>query len=93
MQWYVYILKCRDGALYTGLTDEITRRFQEHISGKGGVYTERNRPERLLYYETFNKRVDAEKREKQIKRWSKAKKEALINGNLTRLRSLSVSRD
>lgn len=93
MNWYVYILECQDASFYTGVTDNITRRFKEHASGKGGVYTETNRPTKILHFESFQSRSLAESREKQIKKWSKAKKLALIQGNLFRLRALSVSRD
>lgn len=93
MNWYVYILECQDGAYYTGITDNLERRFSEHMSGKGGVYTERNRPKAIIYLESHDTRELAENREKQIKRWSKAKKKALIHGNLESLRNLSVSRD
>ncbi len=93
LKWYVYILECENGTFYTGLTDNLQRRFSEHASGKGGNYTERNRPEEMLYYETFDTRTSAEKREKQIKRWTRDKKNALIQGNIDKLRGLSVSKD
>jgi len=67
--WYLYILQCSDGALYTGVTDNLERRFEEHVTGKGGHYTNYNRPEKILYHETYCSRLGAEKREQQIKRW------------------------
>ena len=91
--WYVYILKCLDGALYTGLTDNLKRRFEEHSQGKGGHYTNHNRPLEILYHEPFKNRAQAEKREQRLKRWSHAKKLALIEGDLAKLRELSISRD
>jgi len=93
MEWYVYILECKDGALYTGLTDNVERRFHEHTSGKGGIYTERNKPNELLYYEAFNNRVNAENRERQIKHWTKAKKKAPMSKDFNKLRQLSISKD
>jgi putative endonuclease len=90
--WYVYIIECGK-TLYVGLTDNIERRFEEHVSGRGGQYTSRNRPERILYTEEFRLKFQGEARERQLKRWSKAKKLSLVNGDLERLSSLSVSRD
>ncbi|MDO8747638.1 MAG: GIY-YIG nuclease family protein [Candidatus Omnitrophota bacterium] len=91
--WYVYMLKCQDGAIYTGITDDIARRFKEHAQGKGGHYTNCNRPREVLYKEPFEDRLDAEQREQQIKRWSKVKKLALIGGDKSELINLSKSRD
>ena len=91
--WYVYMLRCTDGAVYTGITDNINRRFKEHVQGKGGRYTNYNRPKQILHKEPFENRIDAEKREQQIKRWSKTKKIALINGEGDKLIILSKSRD
>ncbi len=91
--WYIYMLKCQDGAIYTGVTDDIERRFKEHVQGKGGHYTNYNRPREVLYKELFENRLDAEQREQQIKRWSKAKKLALIGNDKNKLVNLSKSRD
>lgn len=91
--WYVYMLKCQDDAIYTGVTDDIDRRFKEHTKGKGGHYTNYNRPREVLYKEPFEDILNAEERERQIKRWSKAKKLALIRGDKKRLTNLSKSRD
>jgi putative endonuclease len=91
--WYLYITENRNDAFYIGITNNLERRLKEHQCGKGGNYTRRNRPIKLLYTEQFAKKDQAEKREKQIKRWSRAKKKALISGNLNELRRLSASRD
>jgi len=91
--WHVYILKTQSGKYYTGITDNLERRFNEHSSGKGGHYTKYDRPEEIVYSEEFDEKQRAEKREQQIKRWSRAKKLALIKGDLHQLRKLSVSRD
>ncbi len=91
--WYLYILECNKGQLYTGITQDVNRRLGEHVSGKGGHYTRCNRPNGILYQEFFEDRLKAEKRERQIKRWSKAKKLALIEGELNKLTELSKSRD
>ncbi len=91
--WYVYILQCLDGTFYTGITDDVERRFREHQSGKGGHYTKYAHPQQVLYREFCNTRSEAETREQQIKRWSRAKKIALIKGKKEELRNLSQSRD
>jgi putative endonuclease len=79
--------------LYTGITNDVERRLEEHLSGKGGHYTSHNKPLKIIYQEPFIKVSSAEKREQQIKRWSKVKKLALIDGDLNRLREYSISRD
>ena len=68
-------------------------RFGQHVEGEGGRFTCRNRPVELVYVEEVGGKEEAERRESQIKRWSRAKKEALIKSNLKELRRLSVSRD
>ena len=91
--WYVYILECENKTLYVGLTDNIERRFNEHISGVGGHYTSYSKPVKILHHEEFQLRSQAEKREKQIKRWTKQKKLALVRKDFNLLSSLSVSND
>ena len=91
--WYVYILQCRNKALYTGVTNNINRRIEDHKQGKGGHYTSYNRPKKILYTEEFKDKSEAENRELQIKRWSKSKKLALIKGDRVELINLSKSRD
>ncbi|MFA5320563.1 MAG: GIY-YIG nuclease family protein [Candidatus Omnitrophota bacterium] len=91
--WFVYMLLCKDEAIYTGITDDVDRRLKEHIQGKGGHYTKYNRPTDVLYKERFVNRFDAERREQQIKGWTRAKKIVLIIGNKSELISLSKSRD
>ncbi|MDD5458992.1 MAG: GIY-YIG nuclease family protein [Phycisphaerae bacterium] len=61
--WNVYMLRCRGGVIYTGFTDDVERRFKEHIQGKGGRCTRCHRPEEILYKESFAKKSDAKKRE------------------------------
>ncbi len=87
------MLTCKDGAIYTGITDDINRRFKEHAQGKGGHYTNYNRPKEVLYKEPFKNKLYAERREQQIKRWSRTKKLALISGDKDKLINLSKSRD
>ncbi len=80
--WYIYILECKDGKLYTGITDNLERRFEEHSTKKGGHYTKCNAPIKILYSEHFANVFDAAKREKQIKGWTRKKKLALGKENL-----------
>jgi len=91
--WYVYILECQNKALYTGVTNNIGRRFKDHQAGNGGHYTSYNRPGKILYTEVFQDRSKAENREQQIKRWSRSKKLALIKDDQAELVNLSKSRD
>ena len=91
--WWLYILECRNSSLYVGVTNDLERRFRDHSSGNGGHYTSQNRPDKILYTENFSLKSVAEARERQIKRWTKAKKLALIRGDIKLLASLSISRD
>ena len=91
--WYIYILQCSDGSLYTGSTTDIPRRLNEHNSGKGGNYTRIRRPGKLLFTESHQNRSEAQKREAQIKRWTKSKKLSLVSHNEVSLKQLSKSWD
>ena len=91
--WHLYILECQNSSLYTGVTDNIELRFKRHRAGDGGHYTSYNRPKRILYKEEFKTLSEAKIREQQIKRWSKAKKLALIKGDKKNLINLSKSSD
>ena len=75
---YVYIIRCGDNSLYTGWTNSLERRFKEHCSGKGAKYTRGRGPLELVYYETFDKKTEAMKREYEIKKLNRNKKELLI---------------
>ena len=87
---YVYILKCADQTYYTGITSNLTKRILEHESGKhSGSYTISRRPIELVFYVEFTDINTAIEKEKQIKKWSKSKKEALINGNFEDLPNLA----
>lgn len=77
--YYVYIVECKDSTFYTGITTDVKRRFQEHISGRGGSYTKAKKVKKLLYTEECKDRSTALKREAQIKGWNRKKKLALIN--------------
>ena len=76
---YTYMLRCRDGSLYTGWTNDLGKRIRTHNEGKGGKYTRSRRPVELAYYETFETKEEAMSREACIKRLSKTRKEALVS--------------
>lgn len=77
---YTYIIQCSDGTLYTGWTNDIKRRMEEHNSGNGAKYTRPRLPVELVYYETFPSKQEAMKREYAIKQMTRKKKEELIRG-------------
>ena len=89
MSSYMYILKCSDGSYYTGSTRELEKRVMEHNLGLGANYTRNHRPVELVYFEEFQRVDDAFAREKQVQGWSRAKKDALIQGQFGRLTDLS----
>jgi putative endonuclease len=91
-KYYVYILKCQDGTYYTGFTRDLEKRQKEHLGGYGAKYTLDKKAEALLYYETFDSQEEALHREKQLKGWTKAKKDSLISGQISHLKKLSISR-
>ena len=76
--WYVYIIKCSDRSLYTGVTTDIERRIGEHNAGKAARYTQGRTPVRLVHDENHPDRSKALKREAEIKSWPRYKKLALI---------------
>lgn len=78
-QWYVYIVRCADKSLYTGITTDIQRRVTEHNGEGGARYTRARVPVTLVYQEDAESRSTASKREIVIKKMNKQKKEALLN--------------
>ena len=92
--YYVYIIKCSNNSFYTGITNNLDKRFQEHILGKHkDCYTYKRRPLELKFHETFNDVLQAIYFEKKIKKWTHKKKQALIDGNFNRLQILSECRN
>jgi len=85
MRYYVYILRCSDGSLYVGHTADPDQRLATHSAGRAALFTRMRRPVKLAYSEQFTDELDAIRREAQIKKWSRAKKEALVSGNLVAL--------
>ena len=76
---YVYIIRCADDTLYTGWTNDLQSRLDIHNAGKGARYTKSRLPVELVYWEVFDSKQEAMKREHQIKRLTRAKKLRLIN--------------
>ena len=76
--WHLYILRCGDGTLYTGITTDVEKRFEAHQSGKGAKYTRGRGPLELVYRENCGTHSDALKREIEVKRLSREQKQALI---------------
>lgn len=85
----VYILRCCDGSYYVGITDDPQARVALHNAGRGPRYTALRRPVELVYAEPFGDMHQGRRRELQIKKWSRAKKEALIADDTATLKRLS----
>jgi len=92
MSAWFYILRLKSGQLHTGSTTDLDQRYKDHCSGKACRTTQLDPPQKLLYPEELDSFSDARRREAQVKRWSRAKKEALVSGNVTKLRRLAKSR-
>jgi predicted GIY-YIG superfamily endonuclease len=93
MNFHTYILLCADDSLYVGHTHDLSSRVDAHGAGRGALHTAKHGVAKLIYSEEYTTEKLAIARELQIKKWSRAKKMALINGDLERLRKLSRSRD
>ena len=92
--YYVYILSCSDNSLYVGVTSDIERRLIEHNAGKyPDAYTHSRRPVSLVFCQEFMEPNQAIEFEKKIKKWSRAKKQCLIDENFERLQNLSECRN
>ena len=76
--WYLYILRCKDNTLYTGITTDVEKRLEAHRSGKGAKYTRGRTPLELVYREACESHSDALKRELEIKALTRQEKEKLI---------------
>ncbi len=78
---YTYVLECADGTLYTGWTNDLDKRLEEHNSGNGAKYTRGRTPVKLLYYEEYETKQEAMKREYEIKHMTKIAKYKLVDKN------------
>lgn len=94
MDWmfHCYLLRCADGSYYTGHTDDLPRRIAEHQSGLFTGYTYKRRPIEIVWSDAFQTRDDAKAAERQIKGWTRAKKEALIASDWNRISELARCR-
>ena len=77
---FVYILRCADGSFYTGWTTDPEHRLAAHNSGKGAKYTRSRRPVEMVHLETFDDKLEAQAREREIKKLTRAQKEELVGG-------------
>ena len=92
MAFWVYLLECGDGSYYTGHTDDLERRVAQHEAGACGGYTATRLPVRLAWTQDFGTREEALEREMQVKRWSRAKKKALCQGDWEEVSRLARKR-
>lgn len=88
---WMYILACADGSYYTGSTNNLELRLQQHQNGEGANHTKKRLPVKLLYFEEFQRIDEAFYREKQVQGWSRKKKQALIEGFHEKLPQLSLA--
>ena len=86
--WFVYILRCAGNSLYIGETDNLQARLTRHSKGTASIFTASRRPVELVYTESHSGQLPALRLERQLKRWTRAKKEALIAGDVARLKAL-----
>ena len=89
MKGFMYILLCSDGSYYTGSTTNLELRLMQHEMGEGSSHTKKHLPVKLIYFEEFERIDLAFLREKQVQKWSRKKKEALMNGELDLLHELA----
>jgi len=86
IEWFLYMVRCKGGHLYTGITTDVERRFAEHQSGKGAKYLRGKVPLELVFQQQIGSRSEALKIEALIKKWPKADKEKIINTGLAEYR-------
>lgn len=92
MTFWVYLLRCADGSYYAGHTDDLERRVGEHVTGNCGGYTAMRLPVDLVWSQECPTRIEALTFERQIKGWSRAKKEALVRGDWEEVSRLAKCR-
>jgi len=93
MPAWLYILRLKSGALYIGATTDLHQRYKDHCSGKACRTTSLDPPVALLYSEELETFSDARRREGQVKRWSRGKRDALVSGDLEILHQLAKRRN
>ena len=77
--WYLYLVRCADDTIYTGISSDVQARIDKHNSGRGAKYTQARLPVRLIYSESQPNRISAMKREVEVKKWGKRRKENLAS--------------
>jgi putative endonuclease len=82
--WYLYIVRCRDDSLYTGITNDLEKRLADHNRGRGAKYTAARRPVELVYQESWPDRSAASRREAEVKKLSRVDKLSLIANRETK---------
>jgi putative endonuclease len=87
---YVYILRCAESSLYVGSAQHLDAQLKAHNDGRGAAHILEYRSVHLVYSEVLDSEAAAVKRERQLKRWSRGKKEALVAGDLVRLKQLGI---
>jgi predicted GIY-YIG superfamily endonuclease len=92
MSAWFYILRLKSGNLYIGASANLQQRYQDHLSGKACRTTKIDPPVGLKYSEDLRSFSEARRREAQVKRWTRAKKEALVSGDIDQLKDLSKSK-
>lgn len=91
MNAFLYVLRCNGGKYYVGSTEDLERRMKEHAAGRGCAFTKAHRPFELVYTEEHPSYESAYERERQIHKWSRAKKDRLIKGELPYMSHLSTN--
>ena len=90
--FFVYILRCADGTYYVGSTNDVPARVASHNAGDAATYTRARRPVTLVYSEAHPDQLTAIRRERQLKGWSHQKRDALVQGDVEKLKQLSKRR-
>ncbi|WP_024299979.1 GIY-YIG nuclease family protein [Methylomicrobium lacus] len=88
--WFVYIILCSDDTLYTGITNDVRRRFEQHASGRGAKYFYGRRPQRIVYLESGHDRSSATQRELRLKKLNRQQKTLLIASDCNRIDDLLI---
>jgi putative endonuclease len=90
LKHYMYLLECSDGSYYTGSTIDLDLRLMQHQEGEGSNYTKKRLPVKLMYFEEYQRVYEVFYPEKQVQRWSRKKKEALMYGFSDELKKLAA---
>lgn len=91
MSWQVYIIRCSDDSLYTGISNDVERRWQQHVDQRGAKYFRGRKPVEIVYLEGADDRSSASRREAAIKRLRRSDKELLIASAINELRTATKS--